>query len=402
MERDESSSLLDRQSHLSSVTIRTNVPEQEEESSRQVGCHRPFLVEPLVFLYGLSFVTFMSISDQYLLYRLERGSALPSWVFSVDDADAAVGNSSLFTDIQEEYKTQSSHLQSNMALARGLPPIVMTLIINSYSDYAGRKCGLILPVIGGFCKSATYLIVEYYDLSLYYLIIGNLIEGLSGNHLTLLGSAFAYVSDCVSPQTRSFRYMLVNSVYFLAGSVSSFSIGYMIELCGYAACFWTMLGIYLGVGLYILLILPESLTDPLPSSSFSVLLLIRQTANAFKMLLKPRPTTHGRTILIVCLVVNLVYSVAFLGVNSLATVYVLGPPYNFTSIQIGTFIGVFNLCVFVFPAVTTRVFQMCMSEMSMGVISGLVGAVSYVYMGLAPSTVQLYIGQCLPFCAPSG
>uniref|UniRef100_X2B9C9 Uncharacterized protein n=1 Tax=Capitella teleta TaxID=283909 RepID=X2B9C9_CAPTE len=117
--------------------------------------------------------------------------------------------------METEISTEAAYLSTKITLFREIPPVFLTLIYCSYTDTVGRKFGIIVPAIGGLLNSVTYLLVEYYQASLDWLYLGNFFEGISGGHLTLVGSGFAYVYDTIKPGTVSFRFTLYQSVFFL-------------------------------------------------------------------------------------------------------------------------------------------------------------------------------------------
>ena len=123
----------------------------------------------------------------------------------------------------------------------------------------------------------------YFDLSLYFLVFGAALVGISGNIIALLSASFSYVSDISSKKWRTVRIAIVESMLILPGLISSETSGIWFRDIGcklgpplllYMAC-------HVVIILYTLLYLPESLGKENRKKKFGLEFLLR----GFKILL---------------------------------------------------------------------------------------------------------------------
>ena|SRR5438045_3296334 len=76
--------------------------------------------------------------------------------------------------------------------------------LGSLSDRKGRKLILLIPIIGVTLGTLNIILVGNFleTLGIYSLLLGPLIEGITGGLLLLVTATFAYATDCTSPTQR--------------------------------------------------------------------------------------------------------------------------------------------------------------------------------------------------------
>ncbi|ELU05221.1 hypothetical protein CAPTEDRAFT_135212, partial [Capitella teleta] len=102
-----------------------------------------------------------------------------------------------------------------MALFRCIPPIFTSILICGSTDSFGRRFGLCLPIIGGILRALCYLTVEVAGLQLEWLFLGELIDGLFGEHLTFFACSTAYISDVASKESLVLRVIICSTMYII-------------------------------------------------------------------------------------------------------------------------------------------------------------------------------------------
>ena len=214
-------------------------------------CSRPYLVEPMAFLYNFGMFAFVSLNSEYIFHRVDDfatktlnatiGREHPKG-FTSDNLTNEDTNASVNTEDRDGWvSSTAADIVRKDSLSGGIIAILMSLIIVSYSDIKGRKIGLALPCLGGLLNSTCYFLVEWYQLSPLFIYIGPFMDGLCGQHMTLAGAGYAYLADVVKPHTRSFRYTLFSWSIFVAMAKASLAVGYMISSLGYLYTFALLL-----------------------------------------------------------------------------------------------------------------------------------------------------------------
>uniref|UniRef100_A0A8C4QMB0 Lysosomal proton-coupled steroid conjugate and bile acid symporter SLC46A3 n=1 Tax=Eptatretus burgeri TaxID=7764 RepID=A0A8C4QMB0_EPTBU len=93
--------------------------------------------------------------------------------------------------------------------------------------------------------SIVSLVVVWYSLPLEVIIIGRIVEGISGGIPILLASSFAYIVDTVPSGTLSLRLALIDMIIGLCGGTGGLVSGYLLEAVGYASVYLCSVGLYL-------------------------------------------------------------------------------------------------------------------------------------------------------------
>lgn len=380
--------------------------EEAAEDEEVPGCRKYLMYsEPALFLAGLAVFAFVQLNQEYLYYRIEGSKEYPRWIQSILDGGGSTEDeggcvsssvndtsSSIITNLETQISSESAYLSTKITLFRGIPPVFLTLIYCSYTDTVGRKFGLIVPAFGGLLNCVTYLLVEYTTAPLEWLYLGNFIEGISGGHLALVGSGFAYVFDTIKPGTVSFRFTLYQSVYFLASAVASLIIGYIIDGCGYIAAFWYLIACYGGIILYVAFILPESLPKKF-RKPFNLKQVATNTIAGFAVFFRKRPNKTDRYSLIFIFIVAMIISIIATGNFNLQTVYAESPPFCLNSIQIGVLLAISSALTVVIPPVEIKLWGFCFRDEFFPFLCLTLQTFIFIFEGLADTATLLYIGK---------
>ena len=366
-------------------------------------CRRPYLVEPAMFLYSFSVWTFITLNEQYVYFRLGQtypsltnGSLIseyPSNRGTCGYSENQDGHDLEIHKLQTQLKAEASKWDLYISLSRLLPCIFSILIICSYGDRVGRKCGLLLPGIGGAIRALVYLVVDYTGFPVGAVIVGNLIEGFLGYQLTFMASAYTYIADIVPYENITIRFAILNSIYLLSCTVSGMASGHMIEGLGFNGTFWILAFLFVVSSVYVIFVVPESLPDDRRRKTLSTSEMFWVTVNAFRIYIKPREQPRARFQLGMLLLISVILSIILLSMVNLETLYVLGPPYCFTSVKIGYFIALFSLIGVVAPVIAIPLFQLCITDDMFGIFASLSGLAAYLLQGLATNSTQLFLGE---------
>ncbi|KAG0287061.1 hypothetical protein BGZ96_008969 [Linnemannia gamsii] len=144
-----------------------------------------------------------------------------------------------------------------------LSAVLITLTVrywSSLSDKIGRRKTMLIWAIGT-TVAQTFPLVVYYNkgMSLYFLWVGSLIEGMVGSILCLLALVHSYASDVSSPEQRTVIFGRMMAGWYTGLGIGSAIGGVVAKKFGMITVFWFLPTIALIDVLYLLMI-PESLT----------------------------------------------------------------------------------------------------------------------------------------------
>ena len=99
----------------------------------------------------------------------------------------------------------ASYFQIVFSLCNAVPSIIVCLFMGAWSDSVGRKPVLILSVLGSVLECTIILVIIYYDLPLWLLFIGGVLNGLGGYFTTVTMAVLAYIADTTEEKERAVR-----------------------------------------------------------------------------------------------------------------------------------------------------------------------------------------------------
>lgn len=213
-------------------------------------------VEPVMFLYMymifIQFLTFQALVYQKICLDNYNGSICEN------------------LDKNDTLKTQENFVQKQTSLwilysnvAFAVPSVfAVFLFIGPWGDRVGRKIPLIFPIVGALFYSVCNLINSVYmKAHLGYLLIGNVINGISGGYVALLMAVHSYVAHISLPEERIVRIGILQGMSFLSSTLGTATSGIMLDRTGYVFVFGTLAVVMAITLLYILIwvdnIVPE-------------------------------------------------------------------------------------------------------------------------------------------------
>lgn len=341
---------------------------------------RPFWVEPAFMLYQLALWSLIPLSNQF--------------IFATVLTERSIANISN-TDVAELHKAQKEAAQWILILEalRCVAGFFCGIVYLFYSKTTGRKLGLFLPCLGSGIKALTYMAVSATGVSLWYLSIGHLCEGLGGTQLTMGGSAHAYLADRVPQEKRTLRYIGLNISLLLGCTTGNIVVGYIIAYQGFEISFIYTIAAFLVGGFYIVLVLPESLQEERAlEQSFSLMKVSSAKVKALTIFLKKR-TLPQHAKLVLCLIILWFTTMILLGLVNVETLYLLGPPFNFSSISLGYFLAEVAVLNAVGPVLAILLLQRYCSDITVGILASISGIAGYLLFGLGYNNIMALTGM---------
>ncbi|XP_011609991.2 solute carrier family 46 member 3 [Takifugu rubripes] len=336
-----------------------------------------FLVEPVVALYAFSSFLIYPLVQQYVYRRFWEQLTNTTYP-TADNTSRCLENNSQ-SSYHEEVQKQASLFSLYTDLFSTLPSLAVTLLLVAYSDRAGRKITVVLPLIGTLIYTLSFLTVSYFELNIYWLIGSSLLSSLFGGLSTFLGGCFAYIADlCADGRQKTLRMAGLDMMIGLLAGVASITTGYFVRAAGFNWPFITSALCQCLVLLYAVFILEETVgrvphdavaLDGTPQSSA----LRHMISGVYQMF--ARASSRSRNSLILLMTIFTSFSFAYIGGISLMTLYELNKPLCWTEILIG-YGSALSTTVFLTSFVGVSVFTYCGVPQLVIVLMGIVSVMS--------------------------
>jgi MFS family permease len=153
------------------------------------------------------------------------------------------------------------NLYSN--LLSGLFAAIVAPQMGALSDRYGRKKVMLLGSLGGFVGEIVTIIVGTHPetVSVYWILLGSLLDGLCGSFTTGMALAFAYATDCTAPEHRNKAFGYFHGTLFIGVGLGPMLSGFLMKAAGtIMVAFYLALGCHLYFILFLTLAVPESLS----------------------------------------------------------------------------------------------------------------------------------------------
>ena len=307
--------------------------------------YRWITVEPVIFLAFIGSGTFSTIRSEYLQRRI--ATDVYNYTYPTN-ASCVISNRSDPDYLTEQnIQADTADWSLYLGVCSTLPLIFTGILFGKWSDYAGRKMALGLPLLGILIQSATYLLVIASHLPLPVLFAGEFAYGLTGGTPLLVSVSLAYIADITTLKERTFRVVIVQTCLITSIGVVQLAIGYLIEAEGFIAPFYLIPTAQLVALAYVLIpgILYESsqCKDKSGTLGSQMIKLFHGIIDLFTYNVENR---RWRLLLINAIFFPII--VVVYGYISVITLYVIGPPFCWSSVLIGIFTAIslvlFSVC----------------------------------------------------------
>lgn len=321
-------------------------------------------VEPVIFLFMFSFYLYEVMFQLYVFNTYGREKLEEYRNLSTDVENTTTNTSGMQQTLPvclnmsflDSYKPNVTHhlgdkVQAQTAIlglivgtTARLPSIVATLILGPISDKFGRKPAIIVVLTGIILHSTLVLIIVKLHLDLHFFILSAGLRGLAGGMAGVLTASYSYIADISSKKWLTIRLGVLESMIFIAGSLSLLIGGVLIHLCGCQFEIPAILSLACVVAAlpYALIALPESLDRDGKSQRTSETSTQMRTLGP-KALLRGLQIFFGKTYsrlkLWLCLLIMFITVANISGTTSVIILYLLHYPLQWDPIQIGAFLG---------------------------------------------------------------
>ena len=133
------------------------------------------------------------------------------------------------------------------------------MLLGSYSDRAGRKIGIILPLLGALISALGCIIVTALKMPFWYIFIGNFMSGFSGGPTTMLTACYSYIADITTHEQRSKRMVIISLCEGVGAVVVQIGVGVAIQNVGFVSSSAILCGFYALCFLYAIFLLQDTI-----------------------------------------------------------------------------------------------------------------------------------------------
>jgi MFS family permease len=171
---------------------------------------------------------------------------------------------------EENPQCRDDHVQALVAnfnlymnLLSGIFSAIVAPQMGALSDRYGRIKVLVCVSGGAFMMEVITIIIGRHPntVSIYWMLLGAFLDGISGSFTTGMALAFAYASDCSPPERRNVAFGYFHGTLFTGIALGPLLSGWLIRVTGTVmSAFYLALACHVFYILFIALIVPESLS----------------------------------------------------------------------------------------------------------------------------------------------
>ncbi|XP_038076339.1 proton-coupled folate transporter-like [Patiria miniata] len=373
----------------SETEVTPNSP-SKSMSSLERAQRRWVTVEPIISLAVVGSITISLIRPFYLKGRLGES------MFNITEQEEIAkcqANNSDGGVIEDEIQAQASLWLLYLSTAAKIPVVVSSIILGTLSDRLGRKLCLVIPIFGFICQEIVYILSVYYKLPLPVLLVGDVIQGLSGGYMSLFAGCLSYITDVTSEKQRTMRIAVAEMLMLLIGGIVQVSSGYMLRDLGPIPPLAMALGLNVLCLMYVAI--PGILIDTVDRKTISEHRKgFKEAGMSVVKLLKFNE--NGRRWQMLLLDFFLFF--VLLNVNGAMSIYILygsAEPFCWSAATAGL-VAAFGLIAGSIGMVAgTKLFSCCLDEYWIMQISCLSSLAFDVVMGVSQSTALVFVGNAL-------
>jgi len=365
--------------------------EKEEKTNEENVLNRNWI--SLLLILALFQAMFGTILCAYIQNEWTQSIVKAEYFPNMTEHSSVCDNENGTEEHSEGYKQVqqvTARWQLTYSMAETVPTFFTQLVLPSYTDAYGRKFLLILSATGTWIKLTILSLTIYFEGSFWFVCASHVLSGLAGSAFGILAASFSMVSD-ITPAgaKRTMPIVIMESAVMLALVIASFSAGFFVETIDLGFFYTSLIGTCTcTLALLLALIIPETLSKQRRSEQLSILKTFKRITDLY---ISSANSKDKRKIYILLLVA---FGFATLnGVNrmSLETIYFLGKPFCWGPAKIGTFSMVRSASQTLAGLGSIKLLQKFLSSESIGILSTLSNAASYIVEAFATTTVTIYM-----------
>ena len=382
MDYSEKTALLQNDTNEEHVT--TELLETEKRSISPTWRH--YIIIPAVFGFMFGGQLSLFVQNEWTQNTIKK-DYFPNTTVNFSQCD----NLNKSDPDYKNYQTVQQHSakwQIFYTLAELIPTLIMQLFLPSYTDSYGRKFLLLLTAFGMWVKTIGITLTVFFKVSFEFMIVSNILAGLSGTSFAMFSATFSLVADLTTSKSkRTFGIVFIEATLLFGNVLASYFSGYFIEDINLGYYTTSLIGAcFCGLGFLLTIFIPESLHKSQQGKRKSIFVTVKRMTNFY--ISKEFKGKRGAYILLLfsfaCAIVT--------GINraNMETLYFLGRPFCWDPNKIGIFIMVRTAVQGLIGLVSFKLLQLCMSDTLVAIVSPLSNAASYIIEPFAVTTLTIY------------
>lgn len=358
-------------------------------------------VEPvyLLFVFGLNLAVF-TVNEQYVFnrYGRERFSRELNYsgpfneCLNVDTLDRSLGNGT-----GDSVSKETAVLAMIIAITSKVPAIIPALLYGGLSDRIGRKPILLVTSFFACLRAALTLALVYFDLSVYLLILAASITSFSGSFPGTTTATYSYIADISTKRWRTFHIGVLEAMLFAGAAMALGVTGVLLreDGCHFEYPVWLYLACNIGILVYVLVYLPESLPKcERQEKAKGKPVGLRILVNGVRIFFSSK---YSRWRLWFTVFQTGIFYLTYIGFTSVGPLYLLHQPLSWTPFLIGIYLAIsevshgLSLLVILPVLVTAGVPDALISLI--GQVFAIAGFLSTPFV---TKTWQMFVGESWP------
>lgn len=364
------------------------------EEDKAECCINKITVEPVIFCYAFGIILHVPVIQQYIHRRIaEEKGIIYNTTASLSNCDSIpVARNVETLKLQKEVQSEASFMQLGIVFSASAPSLLVALFLGAWSDRAGRRRVMGLPIFGSALESAIILWVIYFNLPIQTLLLAGFINGICGFFPTMVLSVFSYMADITEESQRAFRLGILEATAFISGMLSHLSSGWLINKTGYKAPYMMILLLHTFALFYVVLKLPESRAKHLMENSNVKVFSLQHIRVIIYIFTNPRSGERWR--MCILMLTSGLMIVSSIGFGSVIVLYAIDRPLCCNSILIGYYLATSFFVQAVGAVLGLKFLRMILSEHTLMQVGMISVTCSLVMMAFVRSKTSFFVGKC--------
>lgn len=343
-------------------------------------------IEVVVALYFMSIITITPIQQFYVITVIAGQHNRSDFI----NQDISACNKSKNED--NEIQQEASEFLMYLGFCSTFLSVIPILFMGSVADRFGRKLVIYICLGGLLVKETIYIVVIHFQLSLYILYLGQVIEGLSGYFGAMMMAMFGMTADITTPgKNRAFRISVVEATAAISASFTMLGVGYWIKYGGFYYPMVFACVVTIATTVFCVFFIPE--TSNLNFRNHGENFCSKTYLFKCFLIYYYNSPIGRRKKLIASLFVIALSGAAILGRSSVQTLFLLNAPLCWTEVHIQIFSCVSTLVLWGAIIVVVRILHMFTEDYGILIVGTASAATSLLLFAFAEHdwTVYLYV-----------
>ncbi|CAH1791916.1 unnamed protein product [Owenia fusiformis] len=347
---------------------------------------RAIIIEPVMCLYFVAWAPVWSIAQQYVYSRVAEEHQFPLDSRNDTNIDCNINKSNPLYATEQTVQQITSHWLLLNQIALMVPAMVTTVMFGAYSDSAGRRFVILSPLIGCTLRAGMFLVVIAFKLNIAFLLIGSILEGLSGSLGAAIMACFSYACDVSTNENRSFKITIMEISIGIGIASSLVSIGHFIKHAGYMYPYVFVIGVQTLNIIYVYFFVPETVRRQQDAKFLS----LRHFRDTFVLYTKDNGTNR-RWKLCLLIIIFLLCEMVIAGRGDTQNLKLMKTPLCFNSILLGYFGALQAFTMQLGSMVAVKLFQHWVSDEWFAVFGTFGGMANNIFFGFANTTLLMFM-----------